>query len=91
MVVLVGAIEIKILTPSGLKNRRKITNSIKQRLKNMGLSAIDSSGNRANEGLIEFAMALHSEGDTQKWAQKIEKFLNSSAFEYEFDLEWGVL
>lgn len=91
MVILAGAIEIKILVPSGLKNRRKIINSIRQKLKNMGLSAIDSSGDRADEGLIEFVMALHSENDAKEWAQRIEKFLNGNAFEYEFDLEWGVL
>jgi hypothetical protein len=36
-------------------------------------------------------MALHSENDAKEWAQRVEKFLNGNAFEYEFDLEWSVL
>ncbi len=91
MTILAGSIDITLLYPAGLKARRKVLSSIKQKLKNRGVSAIDSSGDRADEGLIEFCMALHSEADARIWAEKIEKLLEQEAFEYRFDLDWEMI
>jgi len=72
-----------------LKQRRKILNSIKDRLKKFNVSILDISGEYPKEASIAIVYAAHNEKQANEIKRKIEEFLykNFPEIEFIFDVE----
>ncbi len=67
-----------------LKDRRKIINSIKSRLKKFNVSILDISGEYSKEASIAIVFAAHNEKQAAEIQRKIEEFLFKNFPEIEF-------
>jgi len=72
-----------------LKERRKIVNSIKDKLKKFNVSVLDISGEYPKEASIAIVFAAHNEKLAGEIQRKIEEFLykNFPEIEFYFDSE----
>ena len=72
-----------------LKERRKIINSIKDKLKKFNVSILDISGEYPKEASIAIVFAAHNEKQASEIQRKIEDFLykNFPEIEFYFDVE----
>ncbi len=67
-----------------LKERRKIVNSIKDKLKKFNVSVLDISGEYPKEASIAIIFGAHNEKQAGEIQRKIEEFLYSNFPEIEF-------
>ena len=72
-----------------LKERRKILNSIKSKLKKFNISLLDISGEYPKEASIAIVFAAHNEKQAGEIKRNIEEFLfrNYPEIEFMFDTE----
>ncbi|GAB6046114.1 hypothetical protein JCM11957_17130 [Caminibacter profundus] len=72
-----------------LKSRRKVINSIKDKLKKFNVSILDISGEYPKEASIAIVFAVHNEKQAGEISRKIEEFLykNFPEIEFFFDSE----
>jgi uncharacterized protein YlxP (DUF503 family) len=72
-----------------LKERRKIINSIKDKLKKFNVSILDISGEYPKEGSVAIVFAAHNEKQAAEIRKKIEDFLyrNFPEIEFYFDVD----
>ena len=72
-----------------LKERRKIVNSIKDKLKKFNVSIIDISGEYPKEASIAIVFASHNEKLARETQRRIEEFLykNFPEIEFYFDVD----
>ena len=72
-----------------LKERRKILNSIKDKLKKFNVSILDISGEYPKEASVAIVYAAHNEKQAGEIRKKIENFLfkNFPEIEFYFDIE----
>ena len=72
-----------------LKERRKIVNSVKDRLKKFNVSVLDISGEYPKEASIAVVFAAHNEKLASEIQRKIEDFLYKTfpEIEFYFDVE----
>jgi len=70
MILTVIELDLEFFYVNSLKDRRKILNSIKDRLKNKNLSILDLSGDYAKEGSL--AIAYSSINEVEKNKKKIK-------------------
>ncbi|ACM93110.1 conserved hypothetical protein [Nautilia profundicola AmH] len=72
-----------------LKERRKILNSIKEKLKKFNVSVLDLSGEYPKEASIAIVYAAHNEKQAGEIKRTIEEFLfrNFPEIEFIFDTE----
>jgi len=74
-----------------LKGRRKIINSIKDRLSRLNISILDISSEYPKEAAIAIAFLALSEEDIQKRVQNIEKILDRHFSDIEYSISYEVL
>ena len=74
-----------------LKGRRKIINSIKDRLSKMNLSVLDISSEYPKEAEIAIAFLTLSENDIQKKIQSIEKILDRYFSDINYEISYEIL
>ena len=74
-----------------LKGRRKILNSIKDRLSKHNLSIVDISGEYSKEAQLAILFWALKESDIQKKIQNIEKILDRYFSDNEYDINYEVL
>ncbi len=74
-----------------LKERRKILNSIKDKLKKFNVSVLDISGEYPKEASLAIAFLAHNEKQAEEIARKIEDFLYRNFPEIEFFFEKEVI
>ena len=72
-----------------LKERRKIINSIKDKLKKFNVSILDISGEYPKEASIAIVFAAHNEKQAGEIQRRIEEFLykNFPEIEFFFDVD----
>ncbi len=72
-----------------LKERRKIVNSVKDRLKKFNISVLDISGEYPKEASIAIVFAAHNEKLAGEIQREIEEFLYKTfpEIEFYFDVE----
>ena len=72
-----------------LKQRRKILNSIKDRVKKFNVSVLDISGEYPKEASLALVYAAHNEKQAAEIRRNIEEFLfkNFPEIEFFFDIE----
>ena len=76
---------------TSLKGRRKIVNSIKERLRHKNLSVIDISGEYPKEAAIAICFLALSEPDARKKLQSIEETILRYHPDLSFDLSYEIL
>ena len=84
-------VEFELPGVDGLKGRRKTLNSLKESLKRMNLSVIDTSGEYPGEASLEVALVAHTDGMAVERSREIERFLASRFPEYEFNVSMEIL
>jgi uncharacterized protein YlxP (DUF503 family) len=76
---------------NGLKGRRKIINSIKDRLRRQNLSTLDISGEYVKEAELAICfLAIDQKAISQK-IQTIESILYRGSEEFEFEIDYEVI
>ena len=76
---------------NSLKERRKILNSIKDRLKRYNLSILDLSRDYAKEGELAVAYLSHSLRDVNIMEQSIERVLDRFIGDIEYEISKEIL
>lgn len=90
MIILAIHLELELPFVHGLKERRKLLHSLKERLKKFNASVIDLSGEYPREGQIGVAVACGSEESAAGALEKIRRFMDSEAFEYEYTIQYEI-
>ncbi|WP_200763890.1 DUF503 family protein [Nitrosophilus alvini] len=74
-----------------LKGRRKILNSIKERLSKLNVSILDISSEYPKEGELAVVFLSLGEEYTHKKIQNIEKILNRYFSDIEYSISYEIL
>ena len=74
-----------------LKERRKIINSIKDKLKKFNVSILDLSGEYPKEASIAICYLAHNEKQAYQIKEKIETFLYKNFPEIEFNVDYEMI
>ena len=91
MVIVNLIIDFELPFVFSLKERRKIINSIKDKLKKFNISALDISDEYPKEASIAIAFLAHNEKQAEEIRKKIEDFLFKSFPEIEFIFDYEVI
>jgi len=91
--MILAYIQITIDLPyiHSLKGRRRVLNSIKERLKKGNLSILDISSEYAKEAAIAVALLTHNSRDLHKTIGFIESILDRFIGEIEYSLEYEIV
>jgi len=84
MVIVTLIADFELPFVHSLKGRRRIVNSIKEKLKRFNVGVLDISGEYAREGSIGIVFPAHNSRQAHQIADKIEQFLFSQFPEIEF-------
>ena len=76
---------------NSLKGRRKVLNSIKEKLKKQNLSILDISGEYPKNATLAIVYLSIDEESALKKLQKIESLLESSFVEVEFEISYEIV
>jgi len=89
MVIVNLTLDFELPFVFSLKERRKIINSIKDKLKKFNVSILDISGEYVKEASIAICFLAHNEKQAGEIKRKIEDFLyrNFPEIEFVFDEE----
>jgi len=74
-----------------LKGRRKLVNSIKEKLKKYNLSILDLSNEYVKEATLAVAFLSIDSKDVAKRVESIEKVLDNYIAEIEYSVDYEVL
>ncbi len=91
MVLCSVIVRFDLINISTLKGRRRVVNSIKDRLKRFNVSILDISGEYTKEAEIAMVFLSHSDQGVLNYLDKIEHFLYKNFGEYEFDIEYELI
>lgn len=84
-------IEMELPWAESLKGRRRILNSIKERLKKFNLSILDLSGEYPKEATIALSFLSPNEGEARRYLEKIDDFLYRNFPEITFHISHEML
>jgi uncharacterized protein YlxP (DUF503 family) len=87
MVIVNMAVDFELPFVFSLKERRKIINSIKDKLKKFNISILDISGEYPKEASLAIAFLAHNEKQAAEIKRKIEDFLFRNFPEIEFIID----
>ncbi len=86
----IGSIDLSLPFVHSKKERRSITNSIIDKLKNSNISTMDSSGEYPHEGVIVFTFVRADEDSIQRTIQKMEdnlyEVVSDDCFEISYEI-----
>ncbi len=91
MTLLNAFIEMNLPYANSLKGRRKVLNSIKEKLKKQNLSILDISGEYPKNATLAIVYLSIDEESALKKLQKIESLLESSFVEVEFEISYEIV
>ncbi len=87
MTISYATITIEIPQAHSLKGRRRIVNSIKDRLKKFNISVLDISGEYAKEAEIALVWLSHDKKHSAQIRQSIERVLDNGFGEFIWHME----
>lgn len=90
MVILAIHLELVLPYVQGLKERRKVLHSMKERLKRLNASVIDLSSEYPKEAHLGMVRACGSEKSAVDALEHIRRFLDSESFEYEYAIQYEI-
>ena len=91
MVIVSLIIDFELPFVFSLKERRKIINSIKSKLKKFNLSVLDISGEYPKEASMAVCFLAHNTKDAFEIRRKLEEFLYKNYPEIEFFISEEVI
>ena len=91
--MILAYIQITIDLPytQSLKGRRKVINSIKEKLKKGNMSILDISGEYPKEASLAIALLSPTKEDFHKRLDFIESILDKFAGEIEYNIEYEII
>ena len=89
MIIVNMIVDFELPFVFSLKERRKVLNSLKDKLKKFNISILDISSEYPKEGSVAIVFAVHNEKQAIQVREKIESFLykNFPEIEFFFDVE----
>lgn len=89
MVIVNMIVDFELPFVFSLKERRKVLNSLKDKLKKFNISILDISSEYPKEASVAIVFAAHNEEQAIQVREKIESFLykNFPEIEFFFDVE----
>lgn len=89
MVIVNMIVDFELPFVFSLKERRKVLNSLKDKLKKFNISILDISSEYPKEASVAIVFAAHNEKQAIQVREKIESFLykNFPEIEFFFDVE----
>ncbi|BCD67983.1 DUF503 family protein [Nitratiruptor sp. YY09-18] len=91
MLIIHALITLDLPYITSLKGRRKILQSIKEKLKNKNVAVADLSGEYAKEGLLELVFFASSQNDANNKIQNLHKFLDDNFPDIRYTLEYEIV
>ena len=91
MLIVYAIITIDLPFASSLKGRRKIINSIKDRLKHHNMAVADLSGEYPKEAALALLFFAKSQNDANNKIAKIDELLAKYFGEVSYDIEYEIL
>ncbi|HIQ51341.1 MAG TPA: DUF503 domain-containing protein [Nautiliaceae bacterium] len=91
MVIVNLTIDFALPFVFSLKERRKVINSIKDKLKKFNISILDISGEYPKEASMAIAFLAHNEKQAGKIKKSIEDFLFRNFPEIEFIFDYEII
>ena len=74
-----------------IKDRRKVINSIKDKLKKFNVSTLDISAEYVKETSLAVVFAVHNEKQAGEYIKTIESFLYKNFPEIEFFIDYEII
>ncbi len=91
MLIVYATITLQLPYISSLKGRRKILNSIKDRLKHQNIAIADLSGEYAKEATLALLFFAANENIANNKITKIDNLLANSFSDIEYEIEYELL
>jgi uncharacterized protein YlxP (DUF503 family) len=91
MVIVSLIVDFELPFAFSLKDRRKIINSIKDKLKKFNVSILDISGEYVKEATLAIVFLAHNEKQAGEIKRRIEDFLFRNFPEIEFFIEEEII
>ncbi|WP_457561349.1 DUF503 domain-containing protein [Caminibacter sp.] len=91
MIIVSITLDFELPFVFSLKERRKIVNSIKDRLKKFNVSTLDISGEYPKEASLAICYLAHNEKQAEEIYRNIEKFLERRFPEIEFFIDKEII
>ena len=91
MLIVYAIITINLPFASSLKGRRKIINSIKDRLKHQNIAVADLSSEYPKEAALALLFFAKSQNDANNKIAKIDNLLASFFSDIEYDIEYEII
>jgi uncharacterized protein YlxP (DUF503 family) len=91
MVIVNLIVDFELPFVFSLKERRKILNSIKEKLKKFNLSILDLSNEYPKEATLAIVYAAHEEKQAAEIRRNVEEFLFRNFPEIEFIFDYEVI
>ncbi len=91
MLLFQGILHLELEEIETLKGRRRVVNSLKDRLKTFNISVLDISGSYVKEADIALAWLAHDARHSAQIRQSLERLLERHFSEYIWDLEFEEL
>ena len=91
MVIVNMIVDFELPFVFSLKERRKVLNSLKDKLKKFNVSILDISSEYPKEATVAIVFAAHNEKQAIQIREKIEKFLYKNFPEIEFFIDVEVI
>jgi len=84
-----GSIYFELFYVNGLKGRRKIISSLKEKLSKYNLSLLDISSSYVKEARLAFCFLAFSKDDISKKISTIQKVIEKNFPEIEYEIDYG--
>ena len=91
MIIVNMSLDFELPFAFSLKERRKIINSIKDKLKKFNVSTLDISGEYVKEASLAIVFAVHNEKQAGEYIKTIEEFLFKNFPEIEFFIDYELI
>ena len=87
MVITSIVVDFEMLDATSLKDRRKVINSIRDKLKKFNISFLDISREYPKEASFAICYITHNEAMAKEIKQKIDSFLYKNFPQYQFNFD----
>ncbi len=91
MIITNAIIEFELPFVEGLKGRRAVLNSLKEKLKRYNLSVLDISSEYPKEAALAVVFVSPDEKSALLYLQKIETLLYKNFPQFSFDIDYEML
>ena len=91
MILVQGILHLELPEVQSLKGRRRVVDSLKERLRTFNISVLDVSGSYVREADIALAWLAHDARQSAQIRQSIESVMDRYYGEYLYELDYEEL